>query len=195
MLDFVKLISIPLSSVNLRTIPTNFSISTIFSVTSIKSSAKNKPGIFIFSRISTPKFDSIEKTGTSLGGPGQKRRAVGHKRQHVINRRLRVLPTCLEWLHLSRRARDTTAARLHHSRHRGESATKTIKFFVAHTVNYVICNNHTRIDWVLLNFTPVIQQNYHQPGRKFEKLFCAVDRLSCENPKPANSEAILFLIS
>ena len=87
---------------------------------------------------------------------------------------------CLEWLRLSRRARDTTAARLHHSRHRGESATKTIKFFVAHTVNYVICNNHTRIDWVLLNFTPVIQQNYHQPGRKFEKLFCAVDRLSCQ---------------
>ena len=58
--------------------------------------------------------------------------------------------------------------------------TKTIKFFVAHTVNYVKCNNHTRIDWILLNFTPVIQQNYHQPGRKFEKLFCAVDRLSCQ---------------
>ena len=54
------------------------------------------------------------------------------------------------------------------------------KFFVAHTVKYVICNNHTRIDWVLLNFTPVIQQNYHQPGRKFEKLFCAVDGLSCQ---------------
>ena len=65
-------------------------------------------------------------------------------------------------------------------RHRGESATKTIKFFVAHTVNYVLCNNHTRIDWVLLNFTLVIQQNYHQPGRKFEKLFCAVGRLSCQ---------------
>ena len=65
-------------------------------------------------------------------------------------------------------------------RHHGESATKTIKFFVAHTVNYVICNNHTRIDWVLLNFTPVIQQNYHQPARKFEKLFCAVERLSCQ---------------
>ena len=54
------------------------------------------------------------------------------------------------------------------------------KIFVAHTVNYVICNNHTIIDWVLLNFTPVIQQNYRQPGRKFEKLFCAVDRLSCQ---------------
>ena len=65
-------------------------------------------------------------------------------------------------------------------RHRGESATKTIKFFVAHTVNYGLCNNHTRIDWVLLNFTLVIQQNYHQPGRKFEKLFCAVGRLSCQ---------------
>ena len=65
-------------------------------------------------------------------------------------------------------------------RHRVESATKTIKFFVAHTVNYVLCNNHTRIDWVLLNFTLVIQQNYHQPGRKFEKLFCAVGRLSCQ---------------
>ena len=112
--------------------------------------------------------------------PGHKRRAVGHKRQHLINRWLRVLPTCPEWLRLSCRARDTAATMLHHSRHRGESATKTIKFFVAHAVNYVICNNHTRIDWVLLNFTPVIQQNYHQPGRKFEKLFCAVDRLSCQ---------------
>ena len=83
-------------------------------------------------------------------------------------------------LRLSRRARDTAATMLHHSRHRGESATKTTKFFVAHTVNYVICNNHTGIEWVLLNFTPVIQQNYHQPGRKFEELFCAVDRLSCQ---------------
>ena len=46
--------------------------------------------------------------------------------------------------------------------------------------HYVICNNHTRIDWVLLNFTPVIQQNYRHPGWKFEKLFCAVDRLSCQ---------------
>ena len=118
-----------------------------------------------------------------------------------------------EWLRLTRRARDTAATMLHHSRHRGESATKTIKFFIAHTVNYVICNNHTRIDWVLLNFTPVIQQNHRQPGRKFEKLFCATDlhtsdgglcfaqltgwavNLSCQNPKPANSEAILFLIS
>ena len=40
---------------------------------------------------------------------GQKRRAVSHKRQHVINRRLRVLPTCPEWLRLSRTARDTAA--------------------------------------------------------------------------------------
>ena len=79
----------------------------------------------------------------------------------------------------SRRARDT-AAMLDHSRHHGESATKTVKFFVAHTVNCVICNNHTIIDWMLLNFTPVIQQNCHQPGRKFEKSFCAVDRLSCQ---------------
>ena len=61
---------------------------------------------------------------------------------------------------------------------RGESATKTVKFFVAHTVNYVICNNHAMIDWVLLYFTPVIQQNYHQSGRKFDKSFCTVDRLS-----------------
>ena len=119
--------------------------------------------------------------------PGQKRQAVGHKRQHVINRRLRVLPTCPEWLRLSRRARDTAATMLHHSRHRGESATKTIKFFVAHTENYIICNNHTKIDWVLLNFTPVIQQNYHQPGRKFEKFpgrsyfeQFRIDRLSCQ---------------
>ena len=112
--------------------------------------------------------------------PGQIRQAVGHKRQQLIKRRLRVVPTCPKWLRLSRRARDSAATMLHHSRHRGESATKTIKFFVAHSVNYVICNDHTRIDRVLLNFTPVIQQNYHQPGRKFEKLFCAVDRLSCQ---------------
>ena len=59
----------------------------------------------------------------------------------------------------SRRARDTAA--------------------IAHTVNCVICNNHTKIDWMLLNLTPVIQQNCHHPGRKFEKSFCAVDRLSC----------------
>ena len=85
-------------------------------------------------------------------------------------------------LRLSCRARDKAATMLHHLRHCGESATKTqkIKFVVAHTVNYVICNNHTRIDWVLLNFTPVIQQNYRHLGRKFEKLFCAVDRLSCQ---------------
>ena len=112
--------------------------------------------------------------------PSQKRRAVGHKRQHVINRRLQVLPTCPGWLRLSRRALDTAATMLHHSRHRGKLATKTIKFFVAHTVNYVICNIYTRIDWVLLNFTPVIQQNFCQPGRKFEKLLSAVDRLSCQ---------------
>ena len=112
--------------------------------------------------------------------PCQKRRAAGHKRQHVINRRLRVLPTCPVWLRLSCRARDMAATMLHHSWHRGESTTKTVKFFVAHTVNYVICNNHTRIDWVLLYSTPVIQQNYHQPGRKFDKSFFAVDRLSCQ---------------
>ena len=144
--------------------------------------------------------------------PSQKRRAAGHDRQHVINRRLRVLPTCHEWLRLSpglpspakgsdssRRARDSAATMLDHSRHRGESATKTVKFFAAHTVNCVLCKNLTRIDWMLLNFTPVIQQNCHQPGRNFEKTFCAVDRLSCQlelsNPKPANSEAILLLIS
>ena len=99
----------------------------------------------------------------------------------------------------SRRARDTATTMLDHSRHRGESATKTVKFFAAHTVNCVICKNLSRIDWMLLNFTPVIQQNCHQPGRNFEKTFCAVDRLSCQlelsNPKPANSEAILLLIS
>ena len=94
----------------------------------------------------------------------------------------------------SRRARDTAATMLDHSRHRGESATKTVKFFAAHTVNCVISKNLTRIEWMLLNFTPVIQQNCHQPGRNFEKSFCAVDRLSCQNPKPAASEAILFLI-
>ena len=55
---------------------------------------------------------------------------------------------------------------LDHSRHRGESATKTVKFFVAHTVNCVICNNHTIIDWMLLNFTPVIQQNCQPSGPK-----------------------------
>ena len=49
---------------------------------------------------------------------------------------------------------------------------------LSNSLNYVICNNHIRSDWVLLYFTPVIQQNYHQPGRKFDKSFCAVDRLS-----------------
>ena len=68
----------------------------------------------------------------------------------------------------SRSARDM-AAMLDHSRHRGKSATKTVKFFVTHTVNCVICNNHTIVDWMLLYFTPVIQQNCHQPGRKFAK--------------------------
>ena len=140
--------------------------------------------------------------------PSQKRRAAGHNRQHVINCRLRVLPTCPEWLRLSpglpslaqagsdssRRARDMAATMLDHSIHLGESATKTVKFFAAHTVNCVICKNLTRIECMLLNFTPVIQQNCHQPGRNCEKSFCAVDRLSCQNPKPANSEAILFLI-
>ena len=99
----------------------------------------------------------------------------------------------------SRRARDTATTMLDHSRHHGESATKTVKFFATHTVNCVICKNLTRIDCMLLNFTPVIQQNCHQPGRNFEKTFCAVDRLSCQlelsNPKPANSEEILLLIS
>ena len=89
----------------------------------------------------------------------------------------------------SRRARDT-AAMLDHTRHRGESATKTVKFFVAHTVNCVICNNHTIIDW-MLHFTPVIQQNCHQPGRKFAKSFCAVDRLSCQL-ELSNSETSQF---
>ena len=79
----------------------------------------------------------------------------------------------------SRRARDTAAMR-DHLRHRDELATKTVKFFVAHTVNCVICNNRTIIDWMLLNFTPVVQQNCHQLGRKFEKSFCVVDRLSCQ---------------
>ena len=89
----------------------------------------------------------------------------------------------------SRRARDT-AAMLDHSRHRGESATKTVKFFVAHTINCVIYNNHTIIDWMLLYFTPVIQQNCLQPGRKFGKSFCAVVRLSCqlELPKSETSQ-------
>ena len=85
-----------------------------------------------------------------------------------------------------------------HSRHHGESATKTVKFFIAHRVNCVICDNHTIIDWMLFNFTPVIQQNCHQPGRKFEKSFAQLTgwavNLSCQNPKPANLEAILFFI-
>ena len=117
--------------------------------------------------------------------PSQKRRAAGHNRQHVISRRLRVLPTCpsdfgclrnsrvqpRQGSDSSRRARDMAATMLDHSRHRsesgGESATKTVKFFAAHTVNCVTCKNLTRIEWMLLNFTPVIQQNCHQPGRNF----------------------------
>ena len=55
---------------------------------------------------------------------------------------------------------------LDHSRHRGEPATKTVKFFVAHTVNCVLCNIHTIIDWMLLNFTLVIQQNCQPSGPK-----------------------------
>ena len=101
----------------------------------------------------------------------------------------------------SRRARDM-AAMLDHLRHRGESATKTVKFFTAHTVNCVMCNDHTIIDWMLLNFTQVIQQNCHQPANRAESLrnhFAQLTgwavNLSCQNPKPANSEAILFLIS
>ena len=35
----------------------------------------------------------------------------------------------------SHRARDMAATMLDHSRHRGESATKTVKFFAVHTVN------------------------------------------------------------
>ena len=133
--------------------------------------------------------------------PSQKRRAAGHNRQHVISRRLRVLPTCPEWLRLSPGLPSPAEAglwqltqgsrydshHLDHSIHRVESATKTVKFFAAHTVNCVICKNLTSIEWMLLNFTPVIQQNCHQPGRNFEKSFCVVDRLSCQNPKPANS--------
>ena len=52
---------------------------------------------------------------------------------------------------------------------------------------------------MLLNVIPVIQQNCNQLGRKFEKSFCAINlltgwavNLSCQNPKPANLEAILF---
>ena len=113
--------------------------------------------------------------------PSQKRRAAGHNWQHVISRRLRVLPMCPGWLGLSpglpspaeaglwQLTQGTAATMLDHSRHRGESATKTVKFFAAHTVNCVICKNLTRIEWMLLNFTPVIQQNCHQPGRNFEK--------------------------
>ena len=94
------------------------------------------------------------------------RNQSSHKRQHDINRRLRVLPTCPEWLRLSHRARDTAATMLHHSRHRGESATKTVKFFIAQTVNYVICNNHARIEWVLLYFTPSYSAELSPTGPK-----------------------------
>ena len=87
----------------------------------------------------------------------------------------------------SHRARDTATTMLDHSKHCGEMATKTDKFFVAHTVNCVLCNYLTRIDWMLFNFTPVIQQNCHQLRWKFEKWFCTVDKLRCQNPNPANS--------
>ena len=39
-----------------------------------------------------------------------------------------------------------------------------------HTVNCIICNDHTIIDWMLLNFTQVIQQNCHQPANRAESL-------------------------
>ena len=45
---------------------------------------------------------SLWITGNSIRWrPSQKRRAAGHNRQHVISRRLQVLPTCPEWLRLS----------------------------------------------------------------------------------------------
>ena len=72
---------------------------------------------------------------------------------------------------------------LDHSRHRGEWATKTVKFVAAHTVNCVMCNDHTIIDWMLLNFTQVIEQNCHQPANRAESLrnhLRSIDRLSCQ---------------
>ena len=102
--------------------------------------------------------------------PGQKHQAAGHNRQHVINRRLRVLLTCPEWLRLSPGLPSPAEAGLwqltqgsrygsHHARsletYRGESATKIVKFFAAHTVNCVTCKNLTRIEWMWLNFTLV----------------------------------------
>ena len=125
----------------------------------------------------------------------QKRRAAGHNQQHVINRRLRELPTCPEWLRLSPGLPSPTEAGLwqltqgsrygsHHARSLETSwwiGNKNCQILRrTHSKLCYICKNFTRIECMLLNFTPVIQQNCHQPGRNFEKSFCAVDRLSCQ---------------
>ena len=101
----------------------------------------------------------------------------------------------------SRSARDT-AAMLYHSRHRGESAKITVNFFVAHTVNFVISTNHTIIDWMPLNFTcshqifsRTVTNRAERLRNHFAQLTGWAVNLSCQNPKPANWEAILFLIS
>ena len=122
-----------------------------------------------------------------------------------LSRRLRVLPTCPEWLRLSPGLPSPAEARLwqltqgsrydnHHARSLETSrwiGNKNCQIlrrtpWAAHTVNSVICKNLAKIEWMLLNFTPVIQLNCHQPRRNFEKSFCAVDRLSCQNPKPSS---------
>ena len=40
--------------------------------------------------------------------------------------------------------------------------------------------------WMLLHFTSVIQQNCHQPRRKFKTLLCTIDRLSSQVVKIRN---------
>ena len=89
----------------------------------------------------------------------------------------------------SRRARDTTATMLDHSRHRGESATKTVKFFAAHTVNCVICKNFTRIKCMLLishqSFSRTVTNRAETLRNHFAQLTGWAVNLSCQNPKPS----------
>ena len=64
---------------------------------------KNWKYLFGVATANRTKVTTSNKYGAEIirWRPSQKRRAAGHNRQHVISRRLRVLPTCPEWLRLS----------------------------------------------------------------------------------------------
>ena len=146
--------------------------------------------------------------------PGQKRRAASHKREHIINSQIckcyQRAPSdfCCPWgsrvqpmqgSDSSCRARDMEATMLDHLRHRGETATKTVKFFIAHSKLYYMQLSYK--NWLdALNFTSVVQQiltvtNRAESLRNHFVQLTQVELSSCQNPKTAHSEAILCLIS